>query len=166
MVLISRVVKTVKLAMDLIYLHVVYKRPSIHAVFILSYAHCLVFLRDVKCLGYLLGLRHPLSFDQVPALRAGVVSASRPRQAGMIIGVVPRYDPHGMVLPLPTIEQTEGRPRAASLSSENFEVSYKVFNNPWSSCFLRCPIYGLVVLYFHQDDAQYSAVFLTELTQN
>lgn len=58
---------------------------------------------------------------QVPALRAGVVSASRPRQAGMIIGVVPRYDPHGMVLPLPTVEQLEGRPRAASLSSENIQ---------------------------------------------
>ncbi|CAN0502425.1 unnamed protein product, partial [Ectocarpus sp. 12 AP-2014] len=38
--------------------------------------------------------------DQVPALRAGVVSASRPRQAGMVIGVVPRYDPHGMGMPL------------------------------------------------------------------
>ncbi|CAN0503858.1 unnamed protein product [Ectocarpus sp. 12 AP-2014] len=36
----------------------------------------------------------------VPALRAGVVSASRPRQAGMVIGVVPRYDPHGMGMPL------------------------------------------------------------------
>ncbi|CAB1106594.1 unnamed protein product [Ectocarpus sp. CCAP 1310/34] len=38
--------------------------------------------------------------NQVPALRAGVVSASRPRQAGMVIGVVPRYDPHGMGMPL------------------------------------------------------------------
>lgn len=40
------------------------------------------------------------SIDQVPALRTGVISAARPRQAGMVIGVVPRYDPHGMGLPL------------------------------------------------------------------
>ncbi|CAM9650644.1 unnamed protein product, partial [Ectocarpus fasciculatus] len=44
--------------------------------------------------------RYEASGGSVPALRAGVVSASRPRQAGMVIGVVPRYDPHGMGMPL------------------------------------------------------------------
>eukprot|EP00903_Cladosiphon_okamuranus_P006745 g6580.t1 len=48
-------------------------------------------------------LQHSMLFCwnryEVPALRSGVISAARPRQAGMVIGVVPRYDPHGMVLP-------------------------------------------------------------------
>ncbi|CAN0374997.1 unnamed protein product [Pylaiella littoralis] len=49
-------------------------------------------------------LQHSMLFCwnryEVPALRTGVISAARPRQAGMVIGVVPRYDPHGMGLPL------------------------------------------------------------------
>lgn len=63
--------------------------------------------------------------NQVPALRAGVVSASRPRQAGMVIGVVPRYDPHGMGMPLMSRPgggsggdvPATGRQRAATASS-------------------------------------------------
>lgn len=59
--------------------------------------------------------------EQVPALRAGAVSATRPRQAGMVIGVVPRYDPQGMGLPMlpPSTPEVERRPRAATLDGES-----------------------------------------------
>ncbi|CAM9474753.1 unnamed protein product, partial [Laminaria digitata] len=54
----------------------------------------------------------------VPALTAGVVSSRRPRQAGMVIGVVPRYDPHGMGMPAvrPDVAP-DGRRRAVSIST-------------------------------------------------
>lgn len=59
-----------------------------------------------------------LPTKQVPALTAGVVSSRRPRQAGMVIGVVPRYDPHGMGMPAarPDIAP-DGRRRALSIST-------------------------------------------------
>lgn len=83
------------------------------------------------CLGSLSIFRaarsNPRLTNQVPALRAGVVSASRPRQAGMVIGVVPRYDPHGMGMPLMShpgggssggdVPPAMGRQRAATASS-------------------------------------------------
>lgn len=62
--------------------------------------------------------RSLLGDEQVPALTAGVVSSRRPRQAGMVIGVVPRYDPHGMGMPAvrPDVAP-DGRRRAVSIST-------------------------------------------------
>lgn len=68
-------------------------------------------------------IRNPLVLcpsEQVPALRAGVVSSLRPRQGGMVIGVVPRYDPHGMGLPIPRFAGEPAlRQRAATLSLDS-----------------------------------------------
>lgn len=59
-----------------------------------------------------------LGEKQVPALTAGVVSSRRPRQAGMVIGVVPRYDPHGMGMPSVRPDVVpDGRRRAVSIST-------------------------------------------------
>lgn len=72
----------------------------------------------VSLLFFLFASHSLLGEKQVPALTAGVVSSRRPRQAGMVIGVVPRYDPHGMGMPSirPDVAP-DGRRRAVSIST-------------------------------------------------